>query len=259
VRDIDNPSKQLKRIQKKILDRILVPVPLPHFLHGSVPGRSVALHAAEHFSGRPKTNRVVKMDIKKYFPNVTAKHVYSVWRSIVGSSALASLLTGLTTYKWHLPQGAPTSTALANLYLASIYEPVIKACEERDLVATAWVDDLTFSGEKPHEVMELARHTLAENGFKLSTKKRIILNGRDAKVITGVRRGAHGLRAEKSKLNDIRAAIHKLELGVVPNGDLDAYLRSTTGRIRYIKQLCAADAAPLQRAFDRVKKRLLAV
>jgi hypothetical protein len=105
--------------------------------------------------------------------------------------------------------------------------------------------------------MELARRTLAENGFKLSTKKRIILNGKSAKVITGVRRGAHRLRAEKSKLNDIRAAIHKLELGVVPKHELDGYLRSTTGRIRYVEQLCAADAVPLQRAFARATKSLI--
>jgi hypothetical protein len=194
-RDIDNPSKTLKRVQTKILKKLLLPVSLPHFLFGAVSKRWVGEHASEHL-GR---SCVVKMDVKSYYPNVTSRHVYFVWRQVLHySPVISGLLTQLTTYDWHLPQGAPTSPALANLYLASIYTPVLEACSEQGIVATAWVDDLIFSGTNARSVMELVRQTLAANGFKLSSKKRIILNARKPKVITGVRLGARLIRAPHS-------------------------------------------------------------
>jgi hypothetical protein len=242
-RNIDNPSKELKRVQKKILKRLLLPVKLPYFLFGAVPKRCVNEHAAQHLGRRP----VVKMDIKSYYPNVTNRHVYSVWRNILHySPAISSLLTQLTTYDWHLPQGAPTSPALANLFLASIYGPILEASSECGIVPTAWVDDLYFSGKEARSVMELVRKTLASNGFKLSAKKRIIMTGRKPKVITGVRLGAGRIRAPKEKLRDIRAAIHKLQIGCVKEHQREKYITSLKGRLNHIERICLQDASPLK-------------
>jgi RNA-directed DNA polymerase len=248
VRNIDNPSEALKAVQRKILSRLLLPATLPHFLFGAVRSRCVNKHATEHIGGRT----VVKLDIKKYYPNVTNRHVYSVWRHLLlCSPAIASLLTQLTTYEWHLPQGAPTSPALANLYLSSIYGPILEACSTQGTVATAWVDDLIFSGENARSIMEPVRQILAANGFKLSRKKRIILAGSAPKVITGIRLGAGRIRAPKDKLRDIRAAIHKLEIGHINKGEKARYVASVEGRIRNIERICADDAQALTSRFGR--------
>ncbi len=244
VRQIDNPSKALKAVQSKILDRLLKPVELPHFLFGAVAKRCVAKHAFEHLDRGP----IVKLDIKSYYPNVTARHVYGVWRNVLNcSSAVSSLLTKLTTYDWHLPQGAPTSPALANLFLASIYAPVIEACSAKGVVATAWVDDLIFSGRDARSVIKVVRKTLAANGLKLPGRKRHILPGDDAKIITGVRLGAGRIRAPREKVRDTRAAIHKIQTGRIVTSDLDGYLESLKGKIGHVDRLCAADAKPLNR------------
>lgn len=243
VREIDNPSKELKRVQKKILKRLLWPVKLPYFLFGAVSARSVKEHAAEHLGQQT----IVKMDVKGYYPSVTSRHVYSVWSDTLRySPPIAKLLTQLTTYDWHLPQGAPTSPALANLFLASIYGPVLDACSEMDVIPTAWVDDLIFSGGRARSVMELVRQTLAANGFKMSAKKRIILTWEDPKVITGIRLGAGRTRAPREKLHDIRAAIHKLEIGLIGKRERKQYLSKLTGRINHIEQICPQDALPLK-------------
>jgi len=246
VRNIDNPSKELKRIQKKILNRLLRPVKLPHFLFGAVSKRCVNEHAAQHLLHGNEC--VVKMDVKSYYPNVTSRHVYFVWKQVLHCSpAIASLLTQLTTYDWHLPQGAPTSPAIANIFLASIYGPVLEECSEKNITATAWVDDLIFSGKEARSVMELARQALAINGLKLSSRKRVILNGHDSKVITGVRLGKKRIRAPKDKLRDMRAAIHKLEIGQIADYQRDKYISSLNGKINNIERICAQDAQPLKR------------
>ena len=248
TRDIDNPSEALKAVQKKILNRLLLPVKLPHFLFGAVSPFTVNEHAAQHL-GR---GTVVKMDVKSYYPNVTNRHVYSVWRQVLKySPAISSLLTQLTTYKWHLPQGAPTSPALANLFLASIYGPVLDDCAIKDITPTGWVDDLYFSGKEARSVMELVRHTLASNGFKLSSKKRVIFGGRKAKIVTGIRLGAGRIRAPKDKVRDLRAAIHKLEVGCIEEHKKPKYLQSVRGRLHHIERICAADAAPLKRQLEQ--------
>ena len=214
VRNIDNPSKELKRIQKKILNRLLRPVKLPHFLFGAVSKCSVNAHAAEHLLHGSEC--VVKLDVKSYYPNVTNRHVYFVWEQMLHCSP------------------------------ASIYGPVLDECSEKNITATAWVDDLIFSGEEARSVMKLARQALAANGFKLSSKKRVIMNGHDSKVITGVRLGNRRIRAPKEKLSDIRAAIHKLEIGQIADCQRDKYIASLNGRIKNIEQICALDARPLK-------------
>jgi RNA-directed DNA polymerase len=249
VRDIDNPSEQLKKVQKKILKYLLKPVNLPHFLFGGVSELSVNEHAAQHVGSAC----VVKMDVKSYYPSVTSRHVYFVWCHVLKCSPpVASLLTKLTTYNWHLPQGAPTSPALANLFLASIYEPVLEACSVKYILPTAWVDDLIFSGKDARLVMEPVRGVFASNGFKLSARKRIILTGRHSKVVTGIRLGDTRIRAQKDKLQDIRAAIHKLEIGHVERSQIEMYVANVKGRLGHIERICAHDAAYLKRRLGRV-------
>jgi len=247
-RDIDNPRIELKRIQTRILRRLLLPVKLPDFLFGAVPKRSVQLHAERHLGA----TTVVKMDIKSYYPNITNGQVYKVWCDVLGcSSRIARLLTQLTTCNYHLPQGAPTSPALANLFLSSIYGPVLEACSDKGIVVTVWVDDLTFSGDNAREVMELVRQTLASNGLKDSPRKRKILNPTSAKVITGVRLGRSRLRACKLKVREIRAGVHNLELGrVTPRGRAKD-IQSLQGQIAYVRSICPSDAIPLEDALSR--------
>jgi hypothetical protein len=247
-RQIDNPSDRLKAVQKKIQDRILSPIALPDYMYGGVSGRTIKDHANVHIGAKA----LVKMDIKSYFPSITSRHVYSVWHGYLHySSDVSRLLTQLTTFNWHLPQGAPTSTALANLYLASIYQPIIDLCESIGIKPTTWIDDLTFSGERVREIMEPVREILAKHGFKLSRRKCIILSGTSAKNVTGVRIGQDHARAERTKLRDIRAAIHKLEIGCIPQESSRIYVTKLKGRVNHISQVCEMDAAPLIARLDR--------
>ena len=241
ARRIDNPCKELKQVQTRILERLLQPVTLPNFLFGAVRKKSVRSHAKEHLGAK----LVVKMDIKSYYPNVTTHHVLKVWREILHCSPrVAALLTQLTTCEWRLPQGAPTSPALANLFLASIYGPVLAACAERDIIVTVWVDDLTFSGQDAREVMELVRQTLAANGLKDSRKKRYILDSQSTKMITGVRLGKDELRACKLKIREIRAGIHNVKIGRLTSRGRAKDIESLQGKIVYVKSICPRDAAP---------------
>ena len=248
-RKIDNPQEALKRVQTKILKRLLIPIALPDFLFGAVPKRSVHGHAERHLGAKT----IVKMDIKSYYPNITTRHVYKVWRVVLGCSPpVASLLTQLTTCDFYLPQGAPTSPAIANLLLASFYGPVLKACDDKNVVVTVWVDDLTFSGDQAREIIEDVRHTLADNGFKASRKKLKILGPRAAKLITGPRLGRDSIRACKVKKAEVRAGIYNLQRGLITTRGRAKDIQSLQGKITFIRTVCSADARKLQIQMDNM-------
>src|ERR1019366_1543557 len=116
-RQIDNPAEQLKTIQRRILRRILSEVDLPPYMFGAVAGKTLAQHAEKHIKNQSTT--VVRMDISSYYPSITCGHVYSVWRNVLNCPPpVARILTELTTFDFHLPQGAPTSPPIANIFLA---------------------------------------------------------------------------------------------------------------------------------------------
>lgn len=254
-RKIDNPVKQLKDIQKRILKRILSCVELPAYMFGAVSGKKLVQHAEQHIANQSST--LVHMDISSYYPNVTSLHVHFVWNVILGCPPpVARILTELTTFEWHLPQGAPTSPAIANVYLASIYAPVCLASEKAGLAITTWVDDLIFSGFAARKVMETVRSTLAANGFKVAQEKREIFGSKDEKLVTGVRIGRFQPRAPHKKMSDLRAAIHRLAVGDVAPEDVEKYRKNLSARIAHVASIHTGDAVLLKQQVEKSKVRL---
>jgi RNA-directed DNA polymerase len=136
VRLIEAPKTRLKSIQKQILSEILGNIPLHPAAHGFRQGRSIRTFAAPHVGQRV----VVRMDLRDFFPSISAPRVQAMFRTAGYPESVANLLGGLCTnavpraiwigkgldpvrmaearhlYAWpHLPQGAPTSPALANI------------------------------------------------------------------------------------------------------------------------------------------------
>jgi hypothetical protein len=153
VRRIDQPIDPLKELQRAILNRLLEPLVLPDNMKGGVKGRSLKDNIELHRKARV----LVTLDIKSFFPSISNEMVYSIWRNQLNCSPkIADLLTKLTTFERHLPQGAPTSTYLANLFIASIQDEIVTCCAESNVVFSTWVDDLAFSGDNAPHVIKTA-------------------------------------------------------------------------------------------------------
>ena len=107
-----------------MLDEVLGPLPVHAAAHGFVPGRSVHTFAALH----PGQAALVRLDLRAFFTSITAGRIYGLFRTAGYPEPVAHTLTALCTTRTphavsgriehrtpHLPQGAPTSPALANL------------------------------------------------------------------------------------------------------------------------------------------------
>ena len=238
-RQIDNPQQELSWLQKRIHKRLLRPICFPEHVLGGVKKRSVLDNAERHLDA----TLLVTLDITACFPSISNLHVYRVWRNLLGCSLpVAELLTRLTTYDRHLPQGAATSPLLANLFIWMIDEPIRKACADGFVTYSTWIDDLAFSGEHARDLIQVAASTLAHHGLHISRRKIKIMGASAVKLLTGTRLGQGKVRTPKDKLSRIRSGIHKLREGLIPSLDQEKYIQRLVAQLRFVEQLCPKDA-----------------
>jgi hypothetical protein len=246
LRPIDNPIGQLKRFQRRINRRILRRVDYPVYLCAGVNGRSLLDNARIHLASPV----LVTLDIRSFFPSVSNIQVYKVWREVLDCSPrIASVLTKLTTIERHLPQGAPTSTLLANLVLFSVDGVIRKECSLRGVRYSTWVDDLAFSGKAAREVIGVAVKALLGAGFSISHRKMKVMGAGDRKILTGILLGKKPAVLPE-RLSNLRSGIHKLRTGQVPLGLQESYVKSLRGGINFVGLISQDKARLLHEDLD---------
>jgi hypothetical protein len=63
-------------VQSLITERLLKPLELPYHICGGIAGKSVLDNVALHQGSKV----LLKIDIARFFPSISNKHVYTVWR-----------------------------------------------------------------------------------------------------------------------------------------------------------------------------------
>lgn len=166
-RNVAKPFLSLKAHQtriKAVLDTIL----LPTCMKGGIKGQSSVINAFEHASSK----FFLCIDLKNYFNNITNGQVNRMLLAHGFSQQDARMMTKLTTVHGSLPQGAPSSTTIANLVFAPTADQLSKVCEASGIIFTNFVDDLTFSSLTDFkEFIPAILDILTTNGFKVNHKK----------------------------------------------------------------------------------------
>ena len=245
ARLIDNPKRNLKDVQRRIRDRLLVNLPLPEWMHGCVKGRSPLTNARVHQHG----SHMAQVDVKGFFPAVTNAMVYKLFRQMGMGPGLARLLTRLTTRRGHLPQGAPTSDRLANLHLATAAERLEAIAKDHSLTLSAYVDDMALSGVGSHNAIGPVITALKEEaGLSVSHKKCGNAGAGVARVVTGyVTNGCHGPSVGRKTRSKVRASVHKLICEKRSGQDTAVLERSVRGQIAHLARTNRGSAARLHR------------
>lgn len=178
---IIRPSlKELNVIQKNIKNKILSSIPLPNCVHGGVKGRSNITNAKPHQGNKFQFTT----DLQDFYPNISSKKVYETFVKLNFSPHFSHWLTKLTTWKFELPQGTPTSTHIANLVFLETDLQLIELCQIYGITYTRYVDDLTFSSQKDfQQELNGILKILTKNGFKLNYRK---TKYRGNQTVTGI-------------------------------------------------------------------------
>jgi RNA-directed DNA polymerase len=167
-RTIRESLNELKLIHKRIKSKILEEIALPKEVHGGVKKCSNITNAKPHQGNK----YVFTTDLQEFYPNISSKKVYETFCMLGFSPHFSHWLTKLTTWKYELPQGTPTSTHIANLVFLNTDLQLIKLCNEHNITYTRYVDDLTFSSQQDFKpLLAVILKIVTENDFKLSNRK----------------------------------------------------------------------------------------
>lgn len=252
VRMLQVPDGELKGLQARIKSNILDRLGFEDAAHGGICGRSPRTNASQHLGQRC----VINLDVKNFFPNVRHYVVYRMFRQDFGFGRdVARLLTRLTTLRGYLPQGTPTSTAIANVLLAlPVDRPLAMEASRQDARYTRFVDDITLSGNNPRSLINLAGRMLSQRRLPLyrrrahwpgKPKLTICSRGAPQEVTGLIVNSPRGPSVSKRRRDSVRAAIHALR--GLTGEDLATALRSVRGRISYVRQFNPRSAVRLEK------------
>ena len=251
-RHLDVSEGELRSMQRRIQTRILRPLTFPPTMLGAIPGRSIRLNAAVHL----RQPLVVTLDIKNFFPTSRFDVVYRRFcEELQCSPDIAHLLTQLTTFRRRIPQGAPTSSAVANLVALPLHDALQRIALERGLCCTIWVDDIAISGDGVLDGIEDVIEAIHRFGYAIARKKLKIQGASNSQSVTGVVVNDKP-SAGRNRLAAIRAEIHVLANGaVVPSWQLER----VQGLIGAVEQVCGSQARPLRRLAEQLNDRAVTI
>lgn len=266
LRLIEEPKPFLKTLQRRLYHSLLAKVPPHGAAHGFTPGRSCLTAAAKHCGER----MVVRFDLRDFFASIPARRIYGIFRSLGYPHAVAQSLTGLTTLatpadilprlpgaahatlrQRHLPQGAPTSPALANLAAFALDRRLSGLARSLGGTYTRYADDLTFSGDRciAAPLNALVPQILSDEGVSANPTKTRALPAHRRQTVTGITVNRH-INLDRRSYDRLKATLHHLSNPADPRRSDPAYLAQLSGRIGWAEQLNPHKGARLRNRFN---------
>ena len=188
LRAICAPDPELKKVQRRILRRLLKRLKSHPAATGFEAGRSIVTNANAHVGAAV----VLRMDIKDFFTSTRKNRIRHYFLSIGWNRLAARLLTDLCTYHGGLPQGAPTSPRLSNLVNYRLDVRLAAVAKKLNAVYTRYADDMTFSfkTDRPLVVSKAIRQTkliLADYNYRIHHKLKLSIRRRhQQQKVTGL-------------------------------------------------------------------------
>ncbi len=253
-----------------VLDR----VPVHAAAHGFVRGRSIRTFALPHVGHEV----VLRLDLQDFFPGIRAARVAGFFRVAGYPEPVADRLAGICLNvaprgvlrgfagvgelygRRHLPQGAPTSPALANVLCARLDARLAGLAATAGGVYTRYADDLAFSGDGAFArgVLRFAAHVGAvalEEGFRVNHRKTRIMRQGVRQSLTGLVVNER-LGVGRAEYDALKALLSNCvtkgpqEQNRESRGDWQAHLE---GRVAFVESVHAERGARLRAMLARVE------
>jgi hypothetical protein len=239
-RRIDIPNRPLHGVQRCLLDLLVSQLTddLPACVTGCRRGQSIYSNAPRHLGQW----FVVTIDLADFFPSIDANQIIptllglgefrlpdmegdarAATATATRDQDLAVFVARLVTRRGRLPQGAPTSPAIANLVFGR-YDRRLLDSLGPEIVYTRYVDDLTFSvsqhpsrrlgfydlGQFRRFVWQRLVAALDRSPFRINERKVRASTRSERHEITGLRVGADTINLARRARRRVRLLTLKL-------------------------------------------------
>ncbi|PPF88503.1 hypothetical protein C5B96_02615, partial [Subtercola sp. Z020] len=279
---LEVPSARMRSAQRTLLHDVFALLPLNDAAHGFVPGRSAVTAARLHTGAAV----VVTLDLTTFFATVTAGRIFGALRQAGAGERVALALTGIATNRVpprvitamppggdpderaalrralaaaHLPQGGPSSPALANLALRRLDSRLAGYAGAAGARYTRYADDLTFSGgtdlrRRADAFVVAVRRIVEEENHTVNLRKTRVRPAATSQRVTGIVVNEH-TALPRAEFDRLKAILHNCaERGPASENRAghDDFRAHLLGRLTWARSLNPAKAERLQREFDRI-------
>lgn len=249
-RVIDTPNDKLKRIQRKLSEK-LYKIHIDYITknriktsisHGFEKNKSIITNAYRHKNKKYLLN----IDISDFFSSFNFGRVQGYFyksREFMFSKEVATLIAQLVCYKGKLPQGAPTSPIISNLIFNIVDLKILELAIKYRLNYTRYADDMSFStNNKVFEkeylnfIQELS-DLLEKNGFEINQNKTRLEYCSSKQEVTGLTVNKK-INASQKFIKKTRAMANQLyKTNSFKIDGEDGTLNQLEGRFSFINQL----------------------
>ena len=282
---IEIPKVRIKAVQRRVLRRILDAIPAHACAEGFVRGRSALSHAGRH-AGQAA---VLCLDLEDFFTSIPYARVFHVFRAAGYPGPVARVLAGVCTtalppaefarcprpddaaalarYRrlrqsaliQHLPQGAPTSPALANLCALGLDRRLAGAAAASGAEYSRYADDLAFSGDAAFARGTLGFATLAaaialDEGFEVNFRKTRSMRRASRQHLCGlvVNERPNLPRRDYDRLKAVLTNCQRHGPGGQNRGGHSDFRAHLQGRVAWLEAVAPARGAKLRALFDSI-------
>jgi hypothetical protein len=195
MREIAQPAREVKLLQRILLERFLINLPVHDAAKAYRTGLSIRDNAAPHAGNGP----ILKMDFQNFFPSIRSHDWLDYCKTNNVFEAEDRLLSSMILFRkakreqlLKLSIGAPSSPMVSNILMHSFDALVAAEADRKKIVYTRYADDLTFSGQRIgmlKDMIEFVHDTTRQmNSPKLTvnTEKTTFVTAKTRRVVTGV-------------------------------------------------------------------------
>ncbi|WAC71040.1 reverse transcriptase family protein [Roseateles sp. SL47] len=251
-RTVSGPEYDLKLIQKRINRLLFERVEFPPYLMGGIKDRDYVRNAKIH----SHADAILALDIENFFPSISRSRVLQILSNVFKQPpAVANLLADLCTKDGVVPQGACTSTYLANLIFFEHEPRLVNSLREQGLKYSRLIDDITISSndrlspKRVDKVIDQVRAMLKPQGLRLKRKKTRLTsasNPDELMMVTGLWLNRGQPRVLRTERMEIRKAVRKcVDEGAMERTSPDYHKLhdKVSGRVGKLAQLSHPQAA----------------
>lgn len=244
VRQIAQPTAEVKLLQRWVLKEIISKLPLHDVAIAYRKGGATKNHAAQHASNK----YLLKLDFKDFFPSITAtcfaSHLEIQQPELTKEDI--DILCNILFHRDKLSQklclsiGAPSSPAVSNAVIYFFDQAVADFCKDLDVRYTRYADDMAFSTNKPKTLDEVHKFISdfcgqsSDPRLRLNTTKTVNVSKKFHRELTGLILTNDGrLSLGHKKRRQIRAMIDYFARGMLSPKEI-AHLQ---GLIAYARSI----------------------
>lgn len=282
-RTISVPEPGLMRLQRWIAQNI-ISLGVRHLASFAFHKDGGALRAADR---HVNSSWLVKMDIRNFFDSIKEHHVYRIFRSFGYTALLCAemarictrfapgiVTTSLSRYRkapypgrreGQLPQGAPSSPALANLAAYWLDVELQALADVSGFRYTRYADDMAFSRtdqydrDQARRFVALVKRELERFGFESNDAKTTISPPGGRRIVLGLQVDGPRPRLSRAFKDNLETHLHALSKpGIGPDNhrrnrgfvSLIGLRRHVSGLIAYAHHIEPDYAAKCYSVFD---------